>query len=134
MNDIEYHLYEEAKAGRMTRQQLLVRGSLLGISVTAMSSILAACGSSSSSGSSGAASGGGSGTITRGGTFNLGVTQPAQDVDPVTMYNEGAIATANIAGSTCASRTRTTRSTRGWPRAGSRPPAARRGRSRSARA
>ena len=40
----------------------------------------------------------GSGTITRGGTFNLGVTQPAQDVDPVTMYNEGAIATANIAG------------------------------------
>jgi len=98
MNDIEYHLYEEAKAGRMTRQQLLVRGSLLGISVTAMSSILAACGSSSSSGSSGAASGGGSGTITRGGTFNLGVTQPAQDVDPVTMYNEGAIATANIAG------------------------------------
>ena len=97
MNDLEYHLYEEAKAGKMTRQQLLVRGSVLGLSATAMSAILAACGTSASQSSSGASTGS-TAAIKRGGTFNLGVTQPAQDVDPVTMYNEGAIATSNIAG------------------------------------
>ena len=97
MNDIEYHLYEEAKAGRMTRQQLLVRGSLLGLSATAMTTILAACGSGSSSGSSGGTAS--AGTIQRGGTFNLGVTQPSPaQVDPVTMYSEGGIATCGIAG------------------------------------
>jgi peptide/nickel transport system substrate-binding protein len=97
VNDLEYHLYEEAKAGRMTRQQLLIRGSVLGLSASAMSAILAACGTSASSPSN-ASTGSTSGNIKRGGTFNLGVTQPAQDVDPVTMYNEGAIATSNIAG------------------------------------
>src|SRR5262245_7521271 len=81
----------------MTRQQLLVRGSVLGLSATAMSAILAACGTSASQSSS-PSTGSSSGGIKRGGTFNLGVTQPAQDVDPVTMYNEGAIATSNIAG------------------------------------
>ena len=29
VNDLEYHLYEEARTGRMTRKQLLVRGSVL---------------------------------------------------------------------------------------------------------
>ena len=37
------------------------------------------------------------GAIKRGGTLRMGVSVPAQDVDPVTMFNEGAIATANIA-------------------------------------
>ena len=94
MNDLEYHLYEEARSGRMTRQQLLVRGSVLGVSAAAMSAILAACGSSASSPGSSSPS---SGTIKRGGTIRFGVTVPAQDVDPVTLYNEGAIATANLA-------------------------------------
>ena len=36
MNDLEYHLYEEAKAGRMNRQQLLVRASVIGASMPAL--------------------------------------------------------------------------------------------------
>jgi hypothetical protein len=94
VNDLEYHLYEEARTGRMTRKQILVRGSVLGISASAMSAILAACGTSASTSSSSTPSGG---AIKRGGTLRLGVSVPAQDVDPVTMYNEGAIATADIA-------------------------------------
>jgi peptide/nickel transport system substrate-binding protein len=94
VNDLEYHLYEEARSGRMTRQQLLVRGSVLGVSAAAMGSILAACGSSASSPSESSVS---SGAIKRGGTIRFGVTVPAQDVDPITLYNEGAIATANLA-------------------------------------
>jgi peptide/nickel transport system substrate-binding protein len=96
VNDLEYHLLEEARSGRMSRQQLLVRASVLGVSLPALSAILAACGSSSSSSSTSGSSS--PGAVKRGGTFRLGVTQPAQDVDPVTMYNEGAIATANVAG------------------------------------
>ena len=95
MDELEYHLYEEARTGRMTRQQLLVRGSVLGISASAMGAILAACGTSASDSSSSTPSG--AGAIKRGGTLRLGVSVPAQDVDPVTMFNEGAIATSNIA-------------------------------------
>ena len=95
VNDLEYHLYEEARTGRMTRKQLLVRGSVLGISASAMSAILAACGTSASDKSTSTPSSGGA--IKRGGTLRMGVSVPAQDVDPVTMFNEGAIATANIA-------------------------------------
>ena len=36
MKDLEYHLYEEAKAGRLTRQQVLVRASVLGVSASAL--------------------------------------------------------------------------------------------------
>jgi peptide/nickel transport system substrate-binding protein len=56
VNDLEYHLYEEAKAGRMNRQQLLVRASVIGASVPALAAILAACGGGSSSSSGGGSS------------------------------------------------------------------------------
>ncbi len=96
MKDLEYHLYEEARSGRMTRQQVLVRASVLGVSASALGTILAACGSSASSGSSsgGASSGG---AIKKGGTGIFGITSPASDVDPVTMFNTGAIMTTQLA-------------------------------------
>ena len=96
MKDLEYHLYEEAKSGRMTRQQVLVRASVLGVSASALGTILAACGSSASSGTSA----GGStpaGAIKKGGTGVFGITSPASDVDPVTMFNTGAIMTTQLA-------------------------------------
>jgi len=93
VNDLEYHLYEEAKAGRLTRQQLLVRASVLGVSLPALSAILAACGGGSSTSSSGSSAG----AVKRGGTGVFGVTSPAQDVDPVTMFNTGAIMTTQLA-------------------------------------
>ena len=96
MKDLEYHLYEEARSGRMTRQQVLVRASVLGVSASALGTILAACGSSASSGtSSGGASSGGA--IKKGGTGVFGITSPASDVDPVTMFNTGAIMTTQLA-------------------------------------
>src|SRR3954447_4985124 len=80
----------------MTRQQLLVRASVVGVSASALAAILAACGSgSSSSGSSGAVSS--AGPVKKGGTAIFGITAPAQDVDPVTMYNTGAIMTTQLA-------------------------------------
>jgi peptide/nickel transport system substrate-binding protein len=95
VKDLEYHLYEEARAGRMTRQQVLVRGSVLGISASVLGTILAACGSSASDSSTSAGSSGGA--IKRGGTGIFGITSPASDVDPVTMFNTGAIMTTQLA-------------------------------------
>jgi peptide/nickel transport system substrate-binding protein len=95
VKDLEYHLYEEARAGRMTRQQVLVRASVLGVSASVLGTILAACGSSASDTSSSSPSGGGA--IKRGGTGIFGITSPASDVDPVTMFNTGAIMTTQLA-------------------------------------
>ncbi|MDX6534745.1 MAG: peptide/nickel transport system substrate-binding protein [Gaiellales bacterium] len=95
MNDLEYHLYEEAKAGRLTRQQLLVRASVLGISVPALAAILSACGGGSSSSTPAGSSSGGN--VKTGGTGIFGITSPAQDVDPVTMFNTGSIMTTQLA-------------------------------------
>jgi peptide/nickel transport system substrate-binding protein len=97
LKDHEYHLYEEARAGRMNRQQLLVRASVLGVSASALSAILAACGSSASSSSSTATSGTSAGAPKVGGKGVFGITSPASDVDPVTMYNTGAIMTTQLA-------------------------------------
>ena len=93
MNELEFHLLEEARSGQMTRQQLIVRSSVLGVSATALGTILAACGSSAKAGGSS----GSPGSPKRGGSATISVDVPAQDVDPVTMYNEGAIATTQCA-------------------------------------
>ena len=38
------HLLEEVKSGRMTRRQLLVRASVIGLSASTIGGLLAACG------------------------------------------------------------------------------------------
>jgi peptide/nickel transport system substrate-binding protein len=96
VRDFEYHLVEEVRAGRMTRRQLVTRASVMGLSVPAVSALLAACGSSSSSPSSGSSAA--AGAVKRGGTGRFGITKPAQDVDPITMFNTGAIMTSQVAG------------------------------------
>jgi peptide/nickel transport system substrate-binding protein len=96
VNDYEYHLYEEAKSGRLTRQQLLWRGTMMGVSLPVLATILAACGGGSSSSSGGGGSSA-AGPVTKGGTATFGITSPAADVDPVTMFNTGSIMTTQLA-------------------------------------
>jgi peptide/nickel transport system substrate-binding protein len=98
MNEYEYHLVEAVRAGRMTRKQLIVRGSVYGLSMPAIAALLSACGSSSSSSNSG--SSGGAGPVKRGGTLRLGCATPTSDVDPVFLFDQGGIFTAQLAGET----------------------------------
>jgi hypothetical protein len=49
MREYEYHLVEEVRAGRLTRRQLIVRGTVAGLSASSIGTLLAACGGSSSS-------------------------------------------------------------------------------------
>jgi hypothetical protein len=53
------HLTAQARSGALTRRQLLIRGSVAGLSVGVLGSLLAACGSSGGTGASAAGSTGG---------------------------------------------------------------------------
>lgn len=85
------HLLAEAKSGRMTRRQLIVRASVIGLSASALAPILAACGGSTSSATtspSPAAS-----AAKSGGTLRVAMVPPTAALDPVTMFDAGSIAT-----------------------------------------
>jgi peptide/nickel transport system substrate-binding protein len=98
VDDYEYHLYEEVRAGRMTRLQFMRRAAIAGVSSSAVGAILAACGGTSgsatkTSGTQTAAAG----TPKRGGTATIALPPPTAEVDPVLMDNIGANLTVPIA-------------------------------------
>ncbi len=100
MDDYEYHLREELLAGRMTRRQFIARATVYGVSLPTIAAILASC----SSGGSKAASPTPGGAIQRGGTMRLGCSVPTSDVDPVFLFDQGGIFTAQLAGETLCRR------------------------------
>jgi peptide/nickel transport system substrate-binding protein len=89
------HLAEQVGSGALTRRQLLVRGSVAGLSAGLLGSLLAACGSSAETGSSGSGAAvgavpsgaaGPAGKPVKGGVLKLASGTPEADPDPVTMY------------------------------------------------
>jgi peptide/nickel transport system substrate-binding protein len=102
LDDYEYHLYEEARSGRMSRRDILRRAATMGLSASVVG-VLAACGGNApsrgaGSGASASGSGGPSGPPKKGGTARFGVTVPTASPDPVTMFNEGGIQAVQLAG------------------------------------
>ena len=85
-------LVEEVNKGRMTRRELLVRGTVIGLSMSTIGSLLAACGGSSSTGTA-SASASASVAPKSGGTMRVTMVPPTGALDPVVMYDAGAIAT-----------------------------------------
>jgi peptide/nickel transport system substrate-binding protein len=99
LNDYEYHLYEEARSGRMSRRDVLRRAAAMGLAAPVVS-VLAACGAGTGGGTSGGSggSGGAAGPPKRGGHARFGVSVPTAAPDPVTMFDEGGIQTIQLAG------------------------------------
>jgi peptide/nickel transport system substrate-binding protein len=95
LNDYEYHLYEEARSGRMTRREVLKRAGIMGLSVPVISVLATACAASSSPTASQTAP---AGPPKRGGTARWGTSVPTSAPDPVTMYDEGSIQAVQLAG------------------------------------
>lgn len=79
MRDYGYHLFEEWRAHRITRRELIRRASIAGVSLAAFSGL---------TGSPTARAQNANPKL--GGTARIGIVAPATDVDPVTMYNAGA--------------------------------------------
>jgi peptide/nickel transport system substrate-binding protein len=94
--DIANHIIDEYVAGRLSRRDFIRRGTVVGISVPLLGSILAACGGSSSStppsGSSPTSStGSGSGGGKPGGVIKVGIVTPTAAINPLTVADQGGL-------------------------------------------
>jgi peptide/nickel transport system substrate-binding protein len=84
---VQEHVIDEFVAGRLSRRDFIRRGSAMGLSMTLIGGILAACGSSgtSTSGSSSAPAG------KAGGTIKAGIIVPAAAINPITIADQGGL-------------------------------------------
>ena len=84
---VQEHVIDEFLAGHISRRDFIRRGTMMGISATALGGILAACGSSSSSPtSSGSAPAGKAGA-----TIKAGILVPAAAINPITIADQGGL-------------------------------------------
>jgi peptide/nickel transport system substrate-binding protein len=87
--EIANHIIDEFAAGRLSRRDFIRRGTVIGISVPLLSSIVAACGGSSpssSSPSSPATAGGKPGAV-----IKAGIVTPTAAINPVTVADQGGL-------------------------------------------
>ena len=84
------HLVDMVRAGKMTRRQLLVRGSVFGLSATAVGQLLAACGEDSTESTTASPSASSAGPEpVMGGTLKVVISPSITDIDPVKVYDTG---------------------------------------------
>jgi peptide/nickel transport system substrate-binding protein len=87
--EIANHIIDEFAAGRLSRRDFIRRGTVVGISVPLLGSILAACGSS---GSSSSPSGGSSSAAgAPGAVIKAGIVTPTGAINPVTVADQGGL-------------------------------------------
>jgi peptide/nickel transport system substrate-binding protein len=96
--ELENHLIDQYSDGKITRRELVRRGTVIGMSIPVLSFIAAACGGSSSGGTE-ATSGGTtpSGSIKPGGNIRVALIQPSTEPNPLIVKDEGG---AGLLGST----------------------------------
>lgn len=99
-SEVENHLIDEYVFGKITRRELVRRGTVLGMSLPLLSFVAAACGGGDDDG---AATGTGSGDTTAtgdiqpGGTIRVALIQPTTEPNPLLVGDEGG---AGLLGST----------------------------------
>jgi hypothetical protein len=83
--EVENHVIDEFRAGRLTRRDFLRRGAVAGLSLSALGTVLAGCGSA------GAASSTGSSRVRGkpGATIRAGILVPTGVIDPTTVADQG---------------------------------------------
>ena len=81
------HFIDEYAAGRMSRRELLRRGSVIGISLPVLGGIISACGSSGSSTSPSASPAAGK----AGATIKTGIVVPTAEINPLTVADQGGL-------------------------------------------
>jgi peptide/nickel transport system substrate-binding protein len=88
--EIANHIIDEFAAGRLSRRDFIRRGTVVGLSVPLLGSVLAACGSSSSSsattGTSSSAAAGAPGAV-----IKAGIVTPTGAINPVTVPDQGGL-------------------------------------------
>ena len=95
MSTDEYGLVDDVLTGRMSRRDLIIRMLAAGVSVSAITGLLAETGIGGEAEAAELAAP--ALAPKRGGTLRIGFLVPAASTDPVTMFNEGAILTMQMA-------------------------------------
>jgi peptide/nickel transport system substrate-binding protein len=92
--NLENHYVDELLAGRLDRRDFLRRGATVGMSVSVMGALLAACGNANSSGgsSSSSSSGAAAAPPKKGGTLNVALQTPATAINPLVVSDAGGLA------------------------------------------
>src|ERR1700724_1848901 len=90
--EIANHIIDEFAAGRLSRRDFIRRGTVVGISVPLLGSILAACGSSSSSSAApGTSSASSTAARAPGAVIKAGIITPTGLINPVTVPDQGGL-------------------------------------------
>src|SRR5580698_2943873 len=89
--EIANHIIDEFAAGRLSRRDFVRRGTVVGISVPLLGSIIAACSSSSSSSASSASSSTATATGAAGAVIRAGIVVPTASINPVTVDDQGGL-------------------------------------------
>ena len=89
--EIANHIIDEFAAGRLSRRDFIRRGTVVGISVPLLGSILAACGSSGSSSSAAPGTSSSSAAGAPGAVIKAGITTPTGAINPVTLFDQGGL-------------------------------------------
>jgi peptide/nickel transport system substrate-binding protein len=89
--EIAHHIIDEFAAGRLSRRDFVRRGTVIGISIPLLGSILAACGSSSSSSTSAGASSSSTAKGAPGAVIKAGIVTPTGAINPVTVADQGGL-------------------------------------------
>jgi peptide/nickel transport system substrate-binding protein len=98
--EVENHLIDELAAGKISRREFVRRGTVLGLSLPALSFIAAACGGDDDNGD-GSATGATDttgGAPQQGGTLRTALIPPAGGLDPLTVVDEGGLAVLGQSG------------------------------------
>jgi peptide/nickel transport system substrate-binding protein len=90
--EIANHIIDEFAAGRISRRDFIRRGTVVGISVPILGSVIAACGSSSSSsGAKASASSSSTAAGAAGAVIKAGIVTPTAAINPVTVADQGGL-------------------------------------------
>jgi peptide/nickel transport system substrate-binding protein len=89
--EIANHIIDEFAAGRLSRRDFIRRGTVVGISVPLLGSILAACSSSSSSSPKSGSSSSSTATGAAGAIIKAGIVTPTGAINPLTVDDQGGL-------------------------------------------
>jgi peptide/nickel transport system substrate-binding protein len=95
--ELENHIIDQFVEGKMTRRDLMRRGTVVGMSIPLLSFIAAACGGGNDSASTGTGGGTATGEVAAGGNVRVALIQPTTAPNPLLVQDEGG---AGLLGST----------------------------------
>ncbi|MGH3034315.1 MAG: ABC transporter substrate-binding protein [Gaiellaceae bacterium] len=96
-SELENHLIDELAAGKISRREFIRRGTVVGLSLSSLSFIAAACGGDDEGGEGTGATETTAGNLQPGGTIRVALVQPTTAPNPLLVQDEGG---AGLLGST----------------------------------